>query len=491
MEKRIILVCILLFCLFATLFGQDSFEEWKKQQEAEFRDFISKEDREFAAFLKSEWEQFQAFKANTWDPEPKPVVAPSITPGYSKNSTERAGKFFGKRITVPTNAPAKPDVSELQQENQRNTRKRMTVSFLGGVKLYFTDPGRPDIAVRSPLSNTVFSDAWIAMNEWEYQAILDECIDLKIKAKLNDWVYFQMIAAMSSTFFPENTAAADILTWFFLVKSGYDVRIGYSADGSKVYVLLPAANMIYDVLYFYFQSSGPFYYFFSAGAPARNVGSFYTYSRENPEAKKAVDMRIQEVPEFTDSLFTRTLTFMYRGEVYSIEVKVDSNIISVGERYPQTDLDIYFSTPVALNTRHSLVGSLKILLADYSETEAVNVILRFVQTAFEYQTDQQQFGYEKPMFVEEALFYPYCDCEDRSVLFSYLVREIMSLDVIALDYPGHIATAVQFSKPVQGDSVTYRGRRYVICDPTYINADIGMSMPRYRGTRPEVIEVIK
>ena len=43
-------------------------------------------------------------------------------------------------------------------------------------------------------------------------------------------------------------------------------------------------------------------------------------------------------------------------------------------------------------------------------------------------------------------YYPYCDCEDRSVLYSYLVRNLLKLDVVLLDYPNHIATAVCFNE---------------------------------------------
>ena len=472
-----------------TVFGQDSFEEWKRSQEAEFESFLAEEDRKFAEFLKSEWEQFQAFKANTRDPEPKPVAAPSVTPGYAKEHIAEAGKYYEKRVTVPTNPPPNPDVSQFNAEYKKSGENTFSVLFFGETELYLPDPGKPELALKAPLSNNKFSTAWVALNKWEYQELLDECEALQNRAKLNDWAYFKLISRVASSLFPDDALTADVAAWFLLVKSGYDVRVGYSADGNNVYILLPAQNMIYDVLYFYFNSAGPYYYFFSKGDPAKNVGSFYTYTHDNPETGRSVNMRIPEVPEFRDDLSDRTLSFLYRGEPYSIEVKIDQNIVSIGEEYPQTDLDIYFATPVSMNTRHSLVGSLQILVDGFSETEAANLILRFVQTAFEYQTDEQQFGIEKPMFVEETLYYPYCDCEDRSVLFSYLVEEIMGLDVIALDYPGHIATAVKFSKPVSGDSVSYNGSRYLICDPTYINADIGMAMPRYKTVRPKVIEI--
>ena len=63
------------------------------------------------------------------------------------------------------------------------------------------------------------------------------------------------------------------------------------------------------------------------------------------------------------------------------------------------------------------------------------------------------------------------------MLFSRLVRDLLGLDVVLIYYPGHLATAVKFSSEVSGDYITYDGARYTICDPTYINASVGMTMP--------------
>lgn len=54
-------------------------------------------------------------------------------------------------------------------------------------------------------------------------------------------------------------------------------------------------------------------------------------------------------------------------------------------------------------------------------------------------------------------------------------------------YPGHLATAVCFETNVQGDYFMIAGRRFVICDPTYINAPIGKSMPGLNNNSIEVI----
>ena len=85
--------------------------------------------------------------------------------------------------------------------------------------------------------------------------------------------------------------------------------------------------------------------------------------------------------------------------------------------------------------------------------------------------------------------YPFCDCEDRAVFFACLVRHLTGVEVIGLHYPGHMATAVCFGElNVPGDTFTVKGKKYVVCDPTYINASIGMTMPQFRAVKPEIVE---
>jgi hypothetical protein len=63
--------------------------------------------------------------------------------------------------------------------------------------------------------------------------------------------------------------------------------------------------------------------------------------------------------------------------------------------------------------------------------------------------------------------------------------------VVLVHYPGrHLATAVRFDNPLtDGDYVMVNGSKYVICDPTYIHADLGMAMPDLAGMRVEIFPV--
>ena len=129
------------------------------------------------------------------------------------------------------------------------------------------------------------------------------------------------------------------------------------------------------------------------------------------------------------------------------------------------------------------------ILIDMDEVDAANFLLHFTQTAFSYKTDGEQFGYEKFFFPEEIFHFKYADCEDRSVFFSYLVNEYLNLSVVGLNYPGHIATAVNFSKKTDGMYFQIGENRYVICDPTYINAPVGLCMPEYVNADVKVLQL--
>jgi hypothetical protein len=122
-------------------------------------------------------------------------------------------------------------------------------------------------------------------------------------------------------------------------------------------------------------------------------------------------------------------------------------------------------------------------------SEAMNFVLSFVQKSFKYEQDNKQFGKEKVMFAQETLYFEKSDCEDRAVLFSYLIKELFDVSVIGVKYEDHMATALYI--PLDGEKVKSGSREFVIADPTYINAIIGETMPKYRSIQPQSYIIVK
>jgi hypothetical protein len=105
--------------------------------------------------------------------------------------------------------------------------------------------------------------------------------------------------------------------------------------------------------------------------------------------------------------------------------------------------------------------------------------------SFDYKIDKVQFKDEKIMFAQETLYYDSSDCEDRAILFAYLVKHLFHISVVTIQYNNHMSNALYI--PIDGDSIDVNGRRFVIADPTYKNANLGQSMPKYRGIKPKKI----
>ncbi|MBU1075891.1 MAG: hypothetical protein KKH98_01270, partial [Spirochaetes bacterium] len=237
-----------------------------------------------------------------------------------------------------------------------------------------------------------------------------------------------------------------------------------------------------------FTFSGEKFYKLSTRGLDKKMGSVYTYKEDYPGANKKLELRIIQWPRIKKIEKTRELTFSHSGKEYSVPVLYQGEIITFVKNYPQTTIDSYAGAPLSDFSRKSLLTKLAELIKGMQETEAVNLLLAFVQKSFAYKTDQQQFGYEKWFFAEETLYYPFSDCEDRSVMFGRLVKDLLGIPVVMLHYPQHLATAVLFSKPVSGDKVKYNNKTYAVCDPTYTGASYGMAMPQFKGVSPEVTE---
>lgn len=82
---------------------------------------------------------------------------------------------------------------------------------------------------------------------------------------------------------------------------------------------------------------------------------------------------------------------------------------------------------------------------------------------------------------------PIAICEDRALLFTRIVRDLLGLKCILIYYPGHLASAVCFNQQVTGDYILLNGSKFVVCDPTYIGAPVGLTMPNMDNKSANVI----
>lgn len=179
----------------------------------------------------------------------------------------------------------------------------------------------------------------------------------------------------------------------------------------------------------------------------------------------------------------------------SFSVNVNKNLIDFYNTYPTSTINgdfmtrwaMYANTPMEKEVVDKIYPDMRKRISGLTQLEAVNKILNWVQTAFVYEYDDKVWGGDRAFFAEETLYYPYCDCEDRSILFTRLVRDLLGLKCILIYYPGHLASAVCFTGNVNGDYIVLDGQHFIVCDPTYIGASVGMTMPNMDNEKASVI----
>ena len=486
---RFVLVILAIGLSCTSLLAQETeYQKWLKKEQERLNQFKEERDKEFAAFLKLEWKEVKAYSGFVRDEKPEPDKIPSYE---NKILNQPVAKSSPAHLQRPpeekNNIDVAPRAESKTKSEQGSGRVTLQAPFVNSIVEFQVD--QAVLPRLDRITKEGISDFWEVLSRAHYEPVLDEAAAYRNKMKLNDWGYVLLVHSVADKLSDGSRNESILFTWFLLLKSGYDARIGFKAD--RVFLLLPTANMLYHVPYFSFKDKNTerLYYAVSLKESEEQlVGSLFSYDGKYRDADRLVDFAVPETPKIKDLSESKTLHFDYGGKAYDLPIRYSRDAVQFFLWYPQTNFEVYFSASPSAQATQSLFNGFRTILQDRTELEAVNILLRFCQTAFRYATDQQQFGREKPFFPDETLFYDASNCKHRAVLFAYLVRSLLGLEVVGLDYPGHISTAVKFSTDLPGDSVVVKDRKYIICDPTYINADAGVCMPQFKDVKPNIID---
>ncbi len=410
----------------------------------------------------------------TAQPEKKPVVEVV----EAEPEAEPAPVVEAGRRPEPAAEPRLPVSSTPMSPLYRGESGRSKIAY-GGLAFYLNNSLNRKCSLNG-LNENAIADAYEALCNSDYKPLLADCAQIRKDLRLNDWGVFTLVRQVADTYC--GTANESIVMQQFLLNEmGYKARMARKATGDKMMLFVATDCAIYA--HPYITLNGQNYYNLSGN---NEQCQFYMCQKDSPKAKNSVGMQLKEAPLFPGTVVSST--HQAKGSAARVTVDVPKALMDFYKDYPQCDYSVYFNAPVNAAMENRILSSLAPLVQGRNEADAANILINFVQTAFQYQTDGQQFGYEKPFFVEELFYYPYSDCEDRAMLFSYLVRKLLGLDVVLLDYPEHIATAVRFNGNVSGDYLMVNGRKYIVCDPTYIGASIGMTMPMYKTVSAKVLK---
>ncbi|MEM9829456.1 MAG: hypothetical protein AAF944_02400 [Bacteroidota bacterium] len=445
---------------------QQERRDFEQQYIEDFARFVAERDSLFAEMLRERFREVELSRGLRIDEAPKPTVIPA----YPQDSSSQPDQKIEMDTTTNSLGRSRSLMLPLPAEGneQGYTPQRIQLAFYENAVSLPYDP-RLRLPEATRYDAQILSNAWVALSNTYTKDLIHKLYHYKNHFNLNDWGYYQLVQQFTGQLYSSDDSRSVLTIWFLLNKSRYRAKIGYA--NNKLYLLMPTNCTVYSATYYQFDGQT---YYAIGDAP----NSIYTYDQDYAGADLTFDLEVRNPLSLGGNPREKTFSFRYGGDEYEVALAYNPRAIAFYQDYPEVDLRVKLESTLSREAKESLILQFQPLLQDRASPDAVGLLLRFVQTAFDYQLDQAQFGREKYFFPEEVLHFAASDCEDRSALFAYLVRQLLGLKVVGLQYPGHVAMAVGLSG-VDGDFVEQGNEAYVVCDPTYVNAPIGKVMPRF------------
>jgi hypothetical protein len=330
------------------------------------------------------------------------------------------------------------------------------------------------------------SDAFLELTDKGYTNLVHDCLELRKEYKLCDWAYYKMLQNIAEKACGKGTNEAIFLQGVLLNQSGYQIRFALE-DNSKLHIMSRMDGFPYDRGYL--TADGKLF-FLMDGCKAKNL----TVCDAAYPGEQMMSLGVAEQPDLKKNLSDKR-TVISRFVNVSADMQMNKNLMDFYTDYPtsydgkdmMTRWAYYANTPVSPEVKDKVYPQLKQQIGNAPKLMAANMLLNWVQMGLTYAYDEKVWGHDRAFFAEESLFYPFCDCEDRSILFSHLIRDLLDLDVVLVYYPGHLYTAVCFNEDVTGDYIMVNGRKFTVADPTYYNANVGKTMSKMDNSKAKVI----
>ena len=299
---------------------------------------------------------------------------------------------------------------------------------------------------------------------------------------LNGYLTFRLAEAYTNERFKDSDPGARMsAVHFLLTNMGYDTRLA-QLEGRFTVMMPFDQKVVYSTM--------------SQTIDGRKYTVLYPDGYQ-PKLGQAMRLATCNIPDATKgkssdlrltglNLPMKEKEYTLTNGTLTLKGTVNENIQKLLHRYPQMPVGDFASSWVDSDLRDDLVSQLRKQLEGKSKKDAVNSLMSLCHKGFNYSTDQDFHGFEKPYFLEENFIYDKNDCEDRAIFFSYLLWNALDLPCQLIQYPGHESAAVAVGGDVSGYFYDTDGVKYYSADPTYIGSTVGMVMTAFRNASPTV-----
>ena len=485
MKRGIVSIVIMFVLCNAYSQSTDDFNTFRQNMMTDYQNFRKTILDNYATYLDGVWKEFQQFKGITREDIPKPKTAPiakdiDVKPIFvpAPDPIVMSKSPYLRSVKLPVVSPAIPNIQPVKVPDIL-VENNVLFSFYG---IPFEAPVTEEMHVS--MDNSSVANAWREYQKGNAKLTVSTLNRLSGAIGLNDYLKFELVNCYVNELLKNNNVSDRIvLSHYILSNMGFDIRLGKTKN--QYLLLVPFNETIFSKSYITLENKK--YYIFTDREntlPAVHEPIYTCDIPSNCDTGKAIEATFNSNIQISSGNIKHCVL---TDNVITITGDVNVSLMEMLRHYPQMDISAYASSRILPSLRKDVLHQVENQLIGLSQGDAANKLIHFVQYAFEYATDGDQHGYEKAYFFEENFYYPKNDCEDRAIFFAYLVRNLLELDVHLVQFPGHECAAVNFTdSSISGDSYMYQGKRYIICDPTYIGACIGRCMPDYKDIKPIV-----
>lgn len=447
---------------------RQSYKEFREELRSDFSAFRSRVLEHYSDFLNGQWHEFEPLRPKVRDEKPKPrtvPVAPDAEP-----------------VPVDTTLPQKAEIPVIEPERKAPAAPDMDIFSFYGMQLRVP---KVNYSIRQRLLSTSdYGSQWQELASRKIaQAVTPALKKIADDAGLNDYLTYQLVCDYVDSKFPSSHETSRVsLAHYLMANLGYDVRIAVTDDGTPL-MMLPVTQTLYGRSYLTYGDDK--YYLFPPSGRELVVNEETRIATCQLPAEATRGKKINAIlSELRIPVKPKKFDISY-GRIH-LTGEVNENLMPILYRYPLMNMGDYAASELQPELRKQLAEQIRTQLDGLGERESVEELLRFMQHAFAYATDDEYHGFEKPYFLEETLFYPKNDCEDRAIFYSYFLWNALGRPAQIINFPGHEAATVRLSEAVNGTAYNSEGANYVISDPTYVGAPSGLVMPAYRGVNPRI-----
>lgn len=395
---------------------ETSFDEFRKQQQAEYDKFKKDSQAEYDAFRKKMNDEYAEFMRQTWEsfpthkpdkpveektlplvvynePEPAPAPAPQLQPipkqepkpepkaeptpqptptPQPKPAPQPKPKEIPVQptvVVVPQPAPVPEPIAPVKPKEEVPTN-RVTISYFGTL-ITVAFPASDNLKIRT-LSENGVADAWNVLSDSKYDITIKNALDARKANDLCDWAYMNMLRGVTEKQYGKTNEAV-LMQAFLMTQSGYRIRLAMAS--SKLYMLVASQYDIYELSYI--TLDGRKYYIVGDKSDSE-----FQICPSKFEKEQSLSLQIARLPKLGEEHTPKRKLTSKKGVTAS--VSVNKNLIDFFDTYPSACINgdyttkwaAYANTPLDKNIQNSLYPVLCSPISNSTSNAIVSCVCR-------------------------------------------------------------------------------------------------------------------